>query len=440
MKNLILTLCMLTAAGSVAAVAPGDFDPSYGTAAPGYSLTALNDSAQAFDLVLFPDGSKVTSGLTESAGTQQPVLTRYKPDGTLDVGFGVGGHAVVSGMADAPNGYTQLTQYRDHLYLLVPAGARLYVYDYFTSGTPNAAFGAGGVSIVDVATYNGIVDIAMQRSRIILAGRMRNPSTLERDFVLVGLRSNGALDAGFGAGGIALHSLNSGASSHEYFTGLAITPDLRIVAGGRTGKDMSITDPYDFVVARFLVNGSVDPTFGTAAPGFSVVDFGYNDFGRRVALYSNYQVLIAGSVCKTIDPATGESYCVIGSARLLNNGALDPSWNGAGTQLTDLGGDGLVVTDVAVDRSERALVSHVWYRDAASNHYAGLTRYDFLGSLDAGFGSGGHGLYQFGYPFNGYHTVKVLDDKYVDTCGSAGKETAPDVFAYGMVVARHYNF
>ena len=176
------------------------------------------------------------------------------------------------------------------------------------------------------------------------------------------------------------------------------------------------------------------------APGFTTIDFGYGDFGRRVAVYSNYQVVIAGSVCKTIDPTTGAVRCVIGTARVLNNGALDPLWNGSGMQLTDLGGDGLVVTDIVLDRRERALVSHVWYKKMSVDHRAALTRYDFFGSLDPAFGVAGHGLYEFGYPLNGYHTVKVLDSKYVSTCGMTGKEIAPNVLSFAMVVARHYNY
>jgi len=439
MKRLILLL-LIASATSLHAAVPGDFDPSHGVTAPGYTRTALPDSIEAHDLVLYADGAKVTSSIVDTGGTLQPALTRYKPDGSIDVGFGAAGQVIIGGMADMPNGYTQLTRYRDQLYLLVPAGAKLYVFNYDAAGVSNAAFGAGGVRIVDVGTGNAIVDIAMQKSRIIVAARMRNPATLERDFVLVGIKSNGVLDAGFGIGGIALHSLHGGPMSQEYFTGLAIAPDLRIIAGGRAAKDITAPDPYDFVVARFLPDGSVDPAFGSTAPGFSLIDFGYSDYGRRVALYANYQVLIAGSVCKTIDPATGAQYCFLGTARVRNDGLLDASWNGAGLQVSDLGNDGLVVTDVALDRRERALVSHVWYRAMGAAHLAGLSRYDFLGSLDPGFGAGGHGLYDFGYDFNGYHTVKLLDDKFVDTCGMSGKETAPGVVGFQEVVARHYNF
>jgi uncharacterized delta-60 repeat protein len=440
MKYLILALALAAGALPTDAATPGEFDPAYGTAGPGYSLTPLHDHNESHDLVLYPDGSKVTSGIAQSGTTVEPVLTRYKPDGSIDFAFGAAGHAVVSAMPEVPNGYTQLTQYRDQLYLLVPAGSRLYVYNFNSAGVLNTAFGTGGASVVNVNAGNAIVDIAMQKSRIILAGRMRNPATAEIDFVLIGMKTTGVLDAGFGSGGIALHSLRTGTQSSEYFTGLAITPDYRIVAGGRSAKRVSDPDPYDFVVARFRSNGSVDPGFGTAAAGFTLVDFGYNDFGRRVALYANYQVLIVGSVCKTIDPATGQLYCVIGSARVLNNGALDASWNGSGMQLSDLGGDGLVVTDVTLDRRERAVVSHAWYRVQSVDHRAGLSRYDFLGALDPGFAAGGHGLYDFGLPFNVYHTVKLLDGNYVDTCGGASKETAPGVLIGASVVARHFNF
>jgi uncharacterized delta-60 repeat protein len=423
------------------AATPGDFDPAYGDTAPGYTLTPYNDSAEAQDLVLLDDGSTITSGITEIAGTQLPVLTRYKPTGALDTGFGVGGFA---GPASTPvpiNAYTQLARYKDQLYLLVPAGLKLYVYNYDTNGVLNVGFGVGGVAEIDTMTVNNVVDIAIQRDRIVVAGRMRNPATLEQDFVLARLRVTGVLDPSFGVGGIALHSLNAGPISREYFTGLAITPDYRIVAGGRTTKDITQLDPYDFVVARFRPDGSVDASFGTAAPGFTQIDFGYSDYGRRVALYANYQVVIAGSVCKTIDPVTGEIYCMMGTARVDSAGALDPSWNGTGTNLIDLGGDGLTVTDIALDKRERALVSYYWYRGASVSHYAGLTRYDFGGVVDPAFGPGGHGFYDFGgLPLNGYHTVKLVDSKHVATCGSAGKEIAPGIFASENVVARHYNF
>jgi uncharacterized delta-60 repeat protein len=269
---------------------------------------------------------------------------------------------------------------------------------------------------------------------------MRNSATLESDFVLIGLRTDGSLDASFGAGGIALYSLNTGPVSQEFFTGLAILPDFRIVAGGRTTKNIDLLDSFDFVVARFNIDGSADATFGTTAAGFSVIDFGFGDFGRRVAVYRNDKVLIAGSVCQTINPTTGQTYCFIGTARLLQDGSLDTTWNATGTKLSDLGGDGVVVTDVALDLKERALISHIWYRDIPDIYSAGLTRYTVLGIVDMAFGTGGHALYDFGKPMNAYHTVKLLDRKFIHTCGLSGERTGPIQFEYGMVVARHYNF
>ncbi len=427
----------LLLAPAVMAAPPGELDPTYGGTGPGYTLDMVGDSDEAHDLALYDDGSWVTAGISNTAGNLLPVLTKFKPDGALDVGFGVGGHAGPAAMAVAPNNYTQVTRFKDQLYLLVPAGNDLLVYNYSTSGVLNPAFGVGGVATIAAGAFNAVVDIAMWRNRPLIAGRARNTATGEQDFLVARLLPTGAPDASFGVAGVAVISLNGGPRSREWFTGIAVLSDLRIVLGGRTTKDITMTDPYDFVVARLRTNGSPDPTFGASTVGFTQIDLGYSDYGRRVAVYSNYQVLIAGSSCKTIDPTTGDLYCMQGTARVRSDGSIDTSWNGTGMNVVDLGGSfGLTVTDVALDKRERAVVSSVFNR-AVDASFATLSRYDFLGAVDPSFIGGGHGMYSFGYDINGYHTVKFIDSTQLATCGYTGKLPDPTTLISAVVSARH---
>ena len=60
----------------------------------------------------------------------------------------------------------------------------------------------------------------------------------------------------------------SGAGARNRLTGITFQPDGRIVAAGRSAKP---GEPYDFVAARYRLDGSPDVTFGLA--GFSSIDF-----------------------------------------------------------------------------------------------------------------------------------------------------------------------
>jgi uncharacterized delta-60 repeat protein len=79
------------------------------------------------------------------------------------------------------------------------------------------------------------------------------------------------------------------ASSWAY--DVVIQSDRRIVAGGLAvfGEDENI---YDFALARYLPNGSLDSTFG--GDGRVSTDFGDGDFAFGLALQPDGKLVAAG--------------------------------------------------------------------------------------------------------------------------------------------------
>src|SRR5438034_997582 len=90
----VVALAFVTAALPGAAVAaPGDLDPTFGSG--GKVLTDLRpasyDTAQA--VALQPNGKIVAAGFSDAAAASHNdfALVRYNSDGSLDMGFGLGG-------------------------------------------------------------------------------------------------------------------------------------------------------------------------------------------------------------------------------------------------------------------------------------------------------------------------------------------------------------
>ena len=88
-----------------------------------------------------------------------------------------------------------------------------------------------------------------------------------------------------------------------------------------------------FALARYLPNGSLDPTFG--GDGKVTTDVGANAHGAS-ALQPDGKIV-----------AAGESTIGFALARYLSNGSLDPTFSGGGKVFTDFGGGTLSVLSLS---------------------------------------------------------------------------------------------
>ena len=148
-------------------------------------------------------------------------------------------------------------------------------------------------------------------------------------------------------------------------------------------------DPRNAAAARYLADGSLDPTFGDG--GRVLVDFGQLSEFQAVVHDEEGRVVLAGCVLVPGFEARGFAL-----ARLDENGVLDPGFGTGGLVTTPLppghldDQPGGCATDVAIDAKGR-IVAAGWAPDPdvfGQSRFA-AARYLANGSLDLTFGNGG---------------------------------------------------
>jgi len=357
----LLTLGSLVGFQGSAFALPGDLDISFGgdgwvsTQAPG------SNGSLGTSLLVQPDQKIVAGGMAAFDNNNLDFcLTRYLPDGSLDNTFGNGGIV----LTDFPG----------------------------NDGNRPADF---------------ISDLAIQRDgKIVAAGgsvlgtnlpiSQMPPNAGDLNFALARYLPNGSLDPSFGVNGLV--SLDfSGIAALDQINSVKIQRDGKIVAAGQVAVARGSSN-YDFAVARFNEDGSLDPSFGNG--GQVRIDFfqGSNASANALQIQGDGKILLAGS--------TNQSSLIPGNdfalARLNTDGSLDVSFGNGGlvttnflqaqffTQNSDdiaygllLQGDGKIVTaGVSIEQNPlRARIA--------------LARYLSDGSLDVAFGDRGKVLTDF---------------------------------------------
>ena len=174
------------------------------------------------------------------------------------------------------------------------------------------------------------------------------------------------LDSGFGAGGTVLTEFDQPAAARV----VLVQPDRKVVAAGEIAYPSPNLN-YDFAVARYHPDGSLDAGFGTN--GKTVTPILQLDFVKTGVLLADGKILIAGS-------ASGNFALV--------------RYNADGTLDTGFGVGGKVVTEFATSTSYvRALLAQPDGKIIAmgddDNFYIYLARYNADGTLDSSFDGDG---------------------------------------------------
>ena len=277
----------------------GTLDTSFGTG--GKVVTGFGGvSASAYSIAIQRDGKIVLAGVVNANGGEDFALARYNSNGTLDATFGSGGKLITE-FGTAQQGFSFAYAYS----LAVQADGKIvavgngYInpgYDilmarYNTNGTLDATFGTGGKVTTNLSTNDGVSSVALQSDgKMVVAGWTVGKAF---DFALLRYNSNGTLDATFGTGGKVLTDF---AGSSDAASSLVIRSDGKIVAAGRT----FVSTGYNFALARYNSNGTLDTGFGTG--GKVTSDFaGDNDEAGFVLAQPNGKTVVAGYATVTDD-------------------------------------------------------------------------------------------------------------------------------------------
>jgi uncharacterized delta-60 repeat protein len=236
--------------GLVRYTANGSLDPSFGTG--GIVTTAFpGGTSEIMSIVLQPDGKIVALGYTYTTD-YDIALVRYNANGSLDTTFGTAG-VVISPIGPGRGFPRRVLLQPDHKIVVTgeddSASGAFAAARFEANGAVDTSFGTGGEVHTLVGSPNIPFGALIQPSgRIVLAG------AVGFHFTLVGYDTNGQLDPTFGVGGIATGTPTPG----SYVYDIDQQPDGKLVVSGT-----SFFANYDFSVMRFDANGAVDVGFGT---------------------------------------------------------------------------------------------------------------------------------------------------------------------------------
>ena len=351
---LLLFLCLFLSTNISAA--PGDLDPSFNMT--GKRRTSFGfgyDGANG--LVRLPDGKFIAAGYAQVGSSNEFAIARFMADGALDTTFGDGGKVTTSigGGNDSAES------------IAVQTDGKIVVVGSAGNGNGPVANG-GSIGIIDVS-----------------------------DIAIVRYNADGTLDTSFGAGGKFI--FNSGFGS-DFATDVAIQPDGNIVV---VGGIATASHSDDFYIARFLTNGSPDPSFGTN--GRTSFDFfGFNrNYANAVALQPDGKIVAAGD--------SGNFFTSIALARLNPDGSLDTTFSGDGKVLTEFGKSGGNANDVALQTDGKIVVAgHQGF-----NEFQNFVTFRYMtdGSLDTTFDADGRVDTNFGASSYGQAVGIQADGKIV---------------------------
>lgn len=262
-------------------------DASFGDGAwgSGVSIVTVRDPNWGVTgIAVQPDGRIVVAGTSG--------LLRLTHDGHPDPSFGTSGRVApvfpafeeMSALALTPRariivaGATYDT-----------ASAMVSLAQYRSDGSLDTAFGAEGRATVPGIVGRALAVAIQPDGRIVVAGEIHTGAT--RQLGLWRFNADGSLESGFGDGGSATIG---GLGMLTAATAVAIQTDDRIVIAGQTmrqGADGG--ESNDFLVARFLADGTPDISFGRA--GAATTDLlGYQDIAEVVVIQPSGTIVLGG--------------------------------------------------------------------------------------------------------------------------------------------------
>jgi uncharacterized delta-60 repeat protein len=277
-------------------------------------------------------------------------------------------------------------------------------------GTLDVSFGGQGWVVTPMSTIQDrFYDIAVDSAgRLVAAGYTSAgySSGNGLDFVVARYLPSGALDPSFGSGGIVTTAMGSEAAD-DLVQAVLIQPDGRIVAAGYSHNGAE----EGFAIARYNTDGTLDTLFG--GTGKIITNLGAYMEAHALALQPDGKLLVAGQITRA---ATGTDVCLV---RYYANGARDLAFGGTGLVAPAVAGHQRAV-DVALTSNGRILVAET---EAANSAFV-LVRFHPDGTPDWSLGPFGVVSTSFGAGYTAVHGLAVQSDGKIVLAGMANGDLA----------------
>lgn len=294
---------------------------------------------------------------------------------------------------------------------------KLALARYTTAGLLDETFGAGGTVTTAVGTIDDrILDVVMQPDGKIIAVGRTEVSANNVDWVVARYLPDGSLDESFSDDGMALFQPST---FLDEATGVALQPDGKIVVTGSAYSDGGGGSGSNIVVGRYLPSGMLDLTFGNGG-SISTDIFFTEEKGYGMTLDGAGNILVCGVTDDFSDP---EALIV----RYTPDGALDPNFGNGGMVTVNLADGNESFRDIAIQPDGKILAAGY----ALNNWTEGtVVRYLDNGSLDPSFSGDGIVTLPVGYDILPARLV-VLPDERILLAGTC----RPDYIQGNILVA-----
>ncbi len=393
----------------------GSLDTSFDSDGMVFTPVGLDSSFDvAYAVVIQTDGKIAAAGRTSSPGSNFDfALVRYNTNGSLDTSFDSDGKVTTDvGSSTADIAYAVAIQSDGKIIAagqsIISSGGSPFptfqsefsLVRYNTDGSLDTSFDSDGKVITSVlSTSEQANAIAIQTDGGIVIAGNQSTDGSFYNYALARYNTNGSLDTSFDSDGMVFTPVGLG---NDAANGMATQTDGKIVAAGYTNNN--------FAVVRYNTNGSLDTSF--SSDGITSNDVGFlQSSARATAIQANGKFAVAGYT----QNLQSTDFAVI---RYNADGSPDTSFDSDGKVVTPVVSDNDEARAVAVQADGKVVAAGVYY-NGTSPHFA-VVRYNNDGSLDTSFDSDGMVFTPLGLGDHAYAVAIQADGKIVVAGASDG--------------------
>lgn len=356
---------------------PGNQNP---TPTPGFSFTL--DSSR----VIVWQGQQATvqvnvqrdAGFTEAINVAVDSLPIGASAASLSVAAGSNtGTLTLQAAANAPHSLPTGVTVKASAASVAAVSQPLTLTVRGAMGDVDTSFGGGILVTPGGLTDDYVRGVAVQADGkpVVVGHGVFSPAT-GTDFMLLRHLRDGGLDPSFGTGGRVSTAFNNGGASDEA-QAVVVQPDGKILVAG--ASDQGGTG-YDFAVARYNPDGSLDASFGTGGRVTTAIGNGA-DKAYALLLQPDGKIVLGGD---SSQGANGKDFALV---RYNADGTLDASFGNGGKVITPIGAQGASESIYGLALQTVNGAARLVAVGGEGDFIAAAYRAD--GSLDAGFGTGG---------------------------------------------------
>ena len=271
-------------------------------------------------------------------------------------------------------------------------------------------------------SYDWAYAMALQPDGAIVVGGVSDAGG-SRNLALARYLPDGSLDATFGQDGLVTEGRRP--LTTDIVRDLAVQPDGRILVAGVTFEDTASADPHgDFILARYLPDGSADPTFGVGGMLTTGFSEGSYDDAYALVLQPDRRIMLGGYSTSGGGPGVLFGADNLALARYTPEGLPDMSFGQQGRTVVDAGSLDEEIRDLAL--MPNGSVVAAGFTNGERGGDVLLARFTPQGSLDPTFGTKGLTVTDLSAHAEGLSAVALQPDGRLVAGGYAARETLAD--------------